>query len=799
MSGPFDPAALARGLASAANALEALRAWAGAAAPPADLVAVVDPAVLCPAPVLRREGAEWLPVTLPRVRLSQIPPRATVLSLAAGRREAFDDLLFSLGLDQALLLPFAARGAGALLMARPGDVFAALEVQEQARRAAPLGEALAQFARRRPREGWAPGAAREVAELFDLARDLARADDAGAAARVAAARLQRLLQPTAGAVLVRVMESDAPVAVAWPDRAPGREALARASTSIGAPTPEVTPEDKRPDGETLAPGLVWLTSPSASTLVGLALAWPGPAPEAAERIAGAVQASLTLTADRLAVQRRSEEDRLRAVVEGLPHGVALLASDGRVRLINSIGRRLLEGIGAWPGDGERLDRIASADLAPLVDQARVGLRTSAELHLPAGGRTFEIQVVPAAPAATAPDDPRGAVLVVFDDVTEARRQHAQLARAEKLSAMGVLISGIVHEINNPLATIQGYAEMLSGDSAPEQRQRWLATLSDEARRCQRIVGNLLAFARPQTPGRRPTSLPAVAERAVSLVGHAFRTAGVEAVLQASPDTPAVDADPDGMLQLLINLLTNALQALENFDGPRRVRIEIGPHAGGRVVVVVADTGPGIAPEHLDRVFDPFFTTKPEGKGTGLGLSLVAATVRDHGGSIDVESAPGAGASFRIVLPVAAPAASAMPDPGAPATRTLSGARVLVVDDEAAVAKVLAEFLEHAGAKPVVQGDGAAALEALLADPPDVVIWDLSMAGLPGAALVEALEQRAPGLVDRLIFASGECLAPKSVAVFGRGVRPVLGKPFDLPLVLRTVGEVAGGDRRPGAA
>ncbi len=794
MSGPFDPAALARGLAAAANPLEALRLWAGAAAPPADLLAVIDPAALRPAPALRREGAEWLPVTLPGVRLSRIPPAPVVLSLAVGRREAFDDLLFTLGVPQALLLPFPVRAGGALLLARSGASFTTAEVDEQARRAAPLGDALAQFARRRPREALAPGAVREVAELFDLARDLARAESAAAAARVGAERLRELLQPTAGSLLLRIAESDAPAVVAWPDGVAGEEAADRAASSMGMPPSDAT----RRRGATAERQLSWLTSPSASTLVGLALGWAGPAPEAAERIAGAVQASLTLAADRLAVQRRDEENRLRAVVEGLPLGVALVAADGRVRLVNAVGRRLLDEIGAWPGDGGRLERIASADLGPLLEQARRGRPAEAEIHLPAGGRALKVQVVPAAPAPASPRDPAGEVLVVVEDVTGTRRQQAQLARAEKLSAMGVLISGIVHEINNPLGTIQGYAEMLGREAAPEKRERWLATLSDEARRCQKIVGDLLTFARPQAPGRRPISLAAVAERALALVGHSFRKAGVEAVLQASPETPALEADPDAVLQVLINLLTNALHALETFAGPRRVRIEIGPEGGDRVVLVVEDTGPGIAPEHLDRVFDPFFTTKPEGKGTGLGLSLVAATVRDHGGAIDVESAPGKGASFRITLPVKAPAAPGAHGAGASAQPELSGARVLVVEKEASAAGALAQLLDHAGARTEVQQDGASALEKLLADPPDAVIWDLSLAEVSGAALVEELERRAPRLLDRLIFAGGDAQAGASGAALGKGARPVLGKPFDPPLVLRTVGAVTGRGRRPGA-
>ncbi len=784
MNGPAAPEALARGLTLAKNALDALRMWARAAEPRADLVATVDAVALCPTSALRRQGDGWLPVALPPVHVSSIPPEPVVVSLHEGRHEAFDDLLFSLGLAEVLMVPLAPPAAGALLIARSQGTFTQDEIGEQAFRAAPLGVALAQLGRRRRPEVASNASAREVASLFQLARDLAYASGELTAARACASCLVELLDPAAGAVLLRAAADAPPVAVAWPEGAGAQQAVARAAEAVALPLPDEIDAGHGGGYAGRDSELVWLVPAGPSSSVSMALAWVGEIPEAAVRITTSVQASLALAADRLAAQHQREEQRLRAVVDGLPIGVALIGLDGRIRLINPSGRAILEAFGAWPGDGP-VQRIASADVRPLLAEARRGGPAKAEIYSTAGARTLEVEAVPAGPA-----EPGRDVLLLLEDVSEARRQKAQLTRSEKLSALGVLISGIVHEINNPLATILGYAQMLSSAPDSAQRERWLRTLEGEAKRCQRIVGNLLTFARPQEPGRRTVSLGAIAEKALSLVSYSFRSTGIDAVLHANPDAPAVDADPDGILQALINLLTNALHAMEGHTGTRQVAVEIQPSGSDRVLVSVRDSGPGIAPEHLDRVFDPFFTTKPEGKGTGLGLSLVAATIRDHGGVVEVESAPGQGACFRILLPASTRHAGApLGETEAPPTehQNLRGVRVLVVDDEPAVASLLAEILEGVGAAPRVEKDPRRALESMIADPPDALIWDLSMAGLPGRELVEELHRRAPALVARLIFASGDLLAQQQSSATSS--RPLLGKPFDLAAVLRIVGTI----------
>ncbi|RMG44871.1 MAG: response regulator [Acidobacteria bacterium] len=581
--------------------------------------------------------------------------------------------------------------------------------------------------------------------------------------------------------------------VAWPEGRAGR-ALAERVRQAGD-AEELLPG--RGPAVELPGGLVWIhperpaSAPDEVALT-LVLGFRNAVPPEAERVLGAVQSSLSLALSRLLLQARREESRLRETVEGLPLGVALLTPDGRVRLVNQAGRRLLEEVGAWPGEGEPIERIGTADLGPLVDRAAGGSPASVEILLAKQGRTLELRVVPA-----------GAnVLAVFEDVTEDRRRRHQLAQAEKLSALGKLISGVVHEINNPLATVVGYAEMVAQEPDAPERMRWLGMLRDEAERCQRIVRNMLSLAGSRSGGRELVAPAAVAERALSLVSYPFRVAGVQAHLEAAPETPAVEADPDALLQMLINLLTNALHALEEHDGPREVRVRVRPD-GEEVLMEVADTGPGIPPEHLDRIFDPFFTSKPEGKGTGLGLSLVAATARDHGGRVEVRSAPGKGAAFVIHLP----AAAGREEPPAPEERPaaaslagLEGRRVLVVDDEPAVAELLAEILERAGASATHVSSGEEALRRALEERPDAVIADLRMPGLSGEKLVHELGRRAPELVERVVLTTGDLLSADGARTIEAAGRPCLVKPFQVNHVVETVRGVIDAveaGRRPG--
>jgi signal transduction histidine kinase len=377
-------------------------------------------------------------------------------------------------------------------------------------------------------------------------------------------------------------------------------------------------------------------------------------------------------------------------------------------------------------------------------------------------------------------------------------RHSLLARAERLATAGQLASNLAHEINNPLTTVIGFAQLLRRDPDAAERVSWLAIVEEEAQRCHRLVTELMGVARPGAPRREPVELAAIADRALATLAAAMRAQRVVATLQVDPTTPPVEVAADAILQVLLNLLTNALHALEGHPGRREIAIEIGPAPEG-VRLVVEDTGPGIRPEHLDRIFDPFFTTKPEGKGTGLGLAVVCTLVAEHGGTLDVESAPGRGARFLLTLPRAqgrpeAPEAVALRPPiedvpviGPPALPRLDGLSVLVVDDEPAVGEVLVAALREAGAQASAIDRAEAALEWLLERGADVIVSDLRMPAMSGLEFYAQLRRRAPQLADRLIFSTGD---PLSAELEGPPPRPVVAKPFRVAEVARLVREVA---------
>lgn len=244
-----------------------------------------------------------------------------------------------------------------------------------------------------------------------------------------------------------------------------------------------------------------------------------------------------------------------------------------------------------------------------------------------------------------------AVLGIIRDVTEERMLLEQVVRREKLAALGELVGGVAHEVNSPLTGILAFAQILQLDQAADEETRRAAdTIVSEAKRAARIVGKLLTFARQNPPEKMRTELNQVIQDTIELRRYPLRMQQIALVVEFGENLPDTWADPFQLQQVFINLLSNAEQALAARGGERRitVRTEL---RGGSLVATIADTGPGIAPEHLPHIFNPFYTTKPRGIGTGLGLSISFGIVREHGGMLQVASEAGKGAVFELTLPV----------------------------------------------------------------------------------------------------------------------------------------------------
>src|SRR5215831_10843990 len=241
------------------------------------------------------------------------------------------------------------------------------------------------------------------------------------------------------------------------------------------------------------------------------------------------------------------------------------------------------------------------------------------------------------------------------DVTEVKRLESQLIQAEKLAAMGQMLAGVAHELNNPLTAILGGSELLRDrQGVDENTKRQLEMTHRQARRAARIVQNLLEFSRPASPQKKPLDLNVVVDRTLQLHDHSLRRNNVEVEFHLVPGFPLIVGDANQLIQIFLNLVSNAEQAIREVRPSGRIQIRLS-HAGNRVFATVQDDGVGIKPEALPKLFDPFFTTKRPGGGTGLGLSICMSIVREHGGNIEASSLPAGGAAFTVSLPIAQPA------------------------------------------------------------------------------------------------------------------------------------------------
>src|SRR5256884_7055446 len=293
------------------------------------------------------------------------------------------------------------------------------------------------------------------------------------------------------------------------------------------------------------------------------------------------------------------------------------------------------------------------------------------------------------------------------DVTDLKRLEEQLIQAEKLAAMGQMLAGVAHELNNPLTAILGVTELLRDrQGVDDSTKRQLELTHRQARRAARIVQNLLEFSRPASPQKRPLDLNNLLDRTLQLQEHSLRRNNIEVDFHPGADLPGIIGDANQLIQVFLNLVTNAEQAIREVRDNGRIQIRAGRN-GNQVTITVQDDGVGVRPEALPRIFDPFYTTKRPGGGTGLGLSICMSIIREHGGNIEAETLPAGGSAFTIYLPAApdqhpdaVPAPSetgaGAPETVRPETDLLVGRAVLVLDDEESLRVLLQEGLSARG-------------------------------------------------------------------------------------------------------
>ena len=391
------------------------------------------------------------------------------------------------------------------------------------------------------------------------------------------------------------------------------------------------------------------------------------------------------------------------------------------------------------------------------------------------------------------------VVVSCRDITEVKRLEEQLIQAEKLAAMGQMLAGVAHELNNPLTAILGASELLRDrGSVDEGVRRQLDMTYRQARRAARIVQNLLEFSRPASPQKKALDLNNIVDRTLQLHEHSLRRNSVEVDFRPSPGLPVTVGDANQLIQVFLNLISNAEQAIREVRPSGRIQIRLG-RSGSRIFAAVQDDGAGIKPETLPKIFDPFFTTKRPGGGTGLGLSICLSIVREHGGDIEAESLPAGGAAFTVYLPIAlsqgSNPASREPDSSAemvaPTVEALKNRPILVVDDEESIRSLLQEGLSAHGLKVDCAATAEEALAMVLRAKYDAILCDLNLSGSgpnsDGYSVAQRLRIAAGSNKPELIYMSGdveEAQGSRGVADYRR-----LQKPFRISDVLNTLLDV----------
>jgi signal transduction histidine kinase/CheY-like chemotaxis protein len=520
------------------------------------------------------------------------------------------------------------------------------------------------------------------------------------------------------------------------------------------------------------------------------------------------------------------EPELRCVLEWLDEGVILFDAQDNVRALNT---RFLQIAGLKTSDAAdlgTLDRLIFKLSEHVADPWSFAQRWRNLARGIDGGIREELELVRPAqrivqrlarPIVDAGGHKLGRV-EIYRDLTARRGFQSRLLRTEKLAALGQLVTGVAHELNNPLTSILGYSQRLLQNERLSGNGREVRHIFEEAERATAILRQLLMNAHENKPELRTVALNQVVLQTIELQQAGLTHENIRVELDLDPALPLVHGDAGQLQQILMNLTGNARQALEQKGRGGTIKVRTRQIGDQRVLLEIADDGPGISAENMEHIFDPFFTTKPAGSGTGLGLAIVLGIVREHGGHINVSSPPQGGAVFSIALRAASSAfradetswsegrkeIHAAPEagekmgmhrgaadsgnaPGAAAEKLASpewprvlpraANRILVVEDEPTVARLIADVLGDEGFQVDVLLDGREALEQAGRENYDLVICDMKMPGLDGQHFYKGLVQGGNRLSERFLFVTGDVVSQHTQRFMERHNLPHVAKPF----------------------
>lgn len=532
--------------------------------------------------------------------------------------------------------------------------------------------------------------------------------------------------------------------------------------------------------------------------------------------------------------RREFETRLQTVLDLASDAIFLKSLDGRYLVANPAAQRMLAGQDTQvlgKTDTELLDAATAeefmrTDRQVLASSEKVECMEKA--YRPDGSIQFWHTVK--TPHLNANGQLAG-LFGISRDVTQQLQREEDAHHADKLKALGQVVAGVAHELNNPLTTILGHAELLRQRTHTDPDcHATVCIIADQAERTAAIVRDLQTFGQPQAPTRTRVWLNDLLAHEIRSHGEDFIAHAVTVSQDLDPALPPLVGDPGQLRQVFSNLLRNASQAMGAAVGERRVTVSTrlvsearqgeGPDTGTRggrslahaasptppvvalptegawVEVRVTDTGPGVPEPLRHQIFTPFFTTKPVGEGAGLGLAIVHSLVTEHGGTITVDEAPGGGAQFTVRLPIGEGAAE---EPATPvAVSAVPGrSRVLILEDEPLIRDMMSKALRRADHEVVVFGQGAQALAHLeqARQTVDLILTDVKMSGMSGKEFFTRLTALDPAWARRVIFCTGDTMEAQTARLIEASGNPFLAKPFTPRKLLAVMQDVL---RRLGA-
>ena len=494
--------------------------------------------------------------------------------------------------------------------------------------------------------------------------------------------------------------------------------------------------------------------------------------------------------------RQQAADKLQKILDQFPDLIYTTDTEGRFTEVSRGGETMLGMTRSQVLGSNCLDLYPEPEARQRIERLLREARPLQGVETTIRSRNGDVRdvLVAASPLRDESGAPYGTVGII-KDITDLKAARRSLQVTEKLSAMGELVSGVAHELNNPLTGVLGYAQLLMGGAMDPRQRKSVERIFESALRCQKIVQNLLAFARRYPSEKRYLGMNGIIEKTLDLKSYQLKVNNLKVVKRLDSLIPKTMLDFNQMQQVLLNLINNAQHAIAMHRGQGTLTICTSAR-DGVIHLEVSDDGPGMPPEVLSKIFDPFFTTKAVGEGTGLGLSVTYGIIKDHGGRIWADSRPGEGTRINIEIPVITDAGPA--DAEAAAPERLEGPErsslsILAVDDEGVILDLIVDAFGRDGRHTIdTAGSAREALQKLERRSYDVLLLDLKMPEMDGQQLFQEIRRRWPDLSRRVIFASGDTLHPDTRHFLDHSGCPCVDKPFKLEHLASAIASIAGG-------